>query len=67
MMTKSWKTSLAGIAAVGVVLFAALEMQFDNNPLTVPNWGAVVGAMIAGVGLLFARDNDVSSESAGAK
>jgi hypothetical protein len=67
MMIKSWKTSLAGIAAVGVVLFAALEMQFDNDPLTVPNWGAVVGAMIAGVGLLFARDNDVSSESAGAK
>ncbi len=66
-MIKSWKTSLAGIAAVGVVLFAALEMHFDNDPLTVPNWGAVVGAMIAGVGLLFARDNDVSSESAGAK
>jgi hypothetical protein len=66
-MTKSWKTSLAGIATIGVVVFAALEAQFDGNPLTTANWGAVVASVIAGIGLLAARDNNVSSEEAGAK
>jgi hypothetical protein len=35
--------------------------------MTQPDWGAVMAAMIAGFGLIFARDNGVSSEQAGAK
>jgi hypothetical protein len=41
--------------------------MFDNNPATVADWGAVVAAVIAGIGLLAARDNGVSSEDAGIK
>lgn len=66
-MNGSWKTSAAGIGAVLVAVGSALTAMFDNDPATLPDWGAVVAAVIAGIGLLFARDNNVSSEAAGAK
>jgi hypothetical protein len=67
-MTKSWKTTLCGlltIAASGITLVAIPLL--DADPLTVPNWTAFIAALTAGIGLLFARDNGVTSESAGAK
>jgi hypothetical protein len=66
-MSGSWKTTAAGIGAVLVAVGSALNATFDADPATVADWGAVVAAVIAGVGLLFARDNNVSSEAAGAK
>lgn len=67
-MTKSWKTTLCGIltiAASGITLVAIPLL--DADPLTIPNWTAFIAALTAGIGLLFARDNGVTSESAGAK
>jgi len=67
-MTKSWKTTLCGIltiAASGITLVAIPLL--DADPLTIPNWTAFIAALTAGVGLLFARDNGVTSEAAGAK
>jgi hypothetical protein len=66
-MKKSWKTSAAGVGAILVALGSALSATFDADPVTVPDWGALVAAIIAGVGLLAARDNDKSSEEVGAK
>lgn len=66
-MNKSWKTTTAGIAAIVAAAATAVVALFDADPATVPDWGAVAAAFIAGVGLILARDNDVSSESAGAK
>jgi hypothetical protein len=66
-MNKSWRTSVAGLGAIFVSVGAALTAMFDNDPLTNPEWGVVIAAIIAGVGLLSARDNKVSSEQAGAK
>lgn len=64
---KSWKTSAAGIGAILVAIGSALTAHFDGDPVTVPDWGAVIAAIIAGIGLLAARDNNVSSEQVGAK
>lgn len=64
---KSWKTTVTGIATILGAICMALVAQFDNNPDTVPNWGAVVTAITAGIGLIAARDNGVTSEQAGAK
>lgn len=66
-MNGSWKTSAAGIGAILVAIGSALSAMFDADPATIPDWGAVVAAVIAGIGLLAARDNNVSSEAAGAK
>lgn len=66
-MKTSWKTSAAGIGAILVALGSALSAMFDADPVTVPDWGALVAAIIAGIGLLAARDNDKSSEEVGAK
>jgi len=65
-VNKSWKTTAAGVGAVLVAVGSALAASFDNDPATVADWGAVIAAVIAGVGLVFARDNNVTSEQAGA-
>ena len=64
---KSWKTTVAGIAAILTAGGAALTALTDNNPATSPDYAALIAACIAGLGLIFARDNDVSSEDVGAK
>jgi hypothetical protein len=64
---KSWKTTVAGIAAILTAGGAALTAISDGNPATEPDYAALIAACIAGLGLLFARDNGVTSEDAGAK
>lgn len=63
----SWRTTLAGLAAAGIAILSVVSAHFDNDPATVPAWDIALGAVIAGIGLIFARDNKVSSEAAGAK
>jgi hypothetical protein len=63
---KSWKTTVTGIAAIVVAIGSALIATLDSDPATVADWGAVVAAVLAGVGLVAARDNGVTSEQAGA-
>lgn len=62
---KSWKTSAAGIGAILIAVGSALTATFDGDPATVADWGAVVAAVIAGIGLIAARDNDKSSQDVG--
>lgn len=61
---KSWKTTLTGIGAVlggiAIGLKAIAVGDFSKLP-------EVIAAVTAGIGLIAARDNSVSSEAAGAK
>lgn len=66
MKSASWKTTTAGIAAIVAALATAVAALFDADPTTLPDWGAVAAAILAGVGLIAARDNNVTSEKAGA-
>jgi peptidoglycan/LPS O-acetylase OafA/YrhL len=66
-MKGSWKTSAAGIAAIVVAIASCVQAAFDGDPATTPNYEVAIAAIITGLGLIFARDNGVSSESAGAK
>lgn len=64
-MKASWRTSAAGVGAILVAIGSAVTALTDNDPMTIPDWGAVVAAVIAGVGLILARDAKVSSQQEG--
>ena len=66
-MKGSWKTTTAGIATIIASVATALSAMLDNDPATIPNWTAVIATATTGFGLLFARDNKVTSEQVGAK
>lgn len=63
----SWKTTVTGIVAVLSAVTAAATLLLDGNPTTNPDWTSTIAAVSAGLGLIFARDNKVTSEQAGAK
>ena len=64
---KSWKTTVTGIAAILTAVGAALTAVFDADPATNIDIATTVSAVMAGLGLIFARDNGVTSEDVGAK
>lgn len=64
---KSWKTTLAGVGLILTSLGQVMTASFDSDPMTNPQWEVLIAAVIAGVGLFMARDNNKSSEDVGAK
>jgi hypothetical protein len=46
----NWKTSLAGL---GAILIPVINQVV---PILPPPWGAIAGGVVAGLGLIFARD-----------
>ena len=65
-MRKSWRTTALGVIAALIVLLTQAQAMLDDDPATGINWTAISAALTA-VGLGFARDNNVTSEDAGAK
>lgn len=61
----SRKTTIAGILTVLGVVFSAIGLMMDGDPATNPDWMAVAAAVVAGFGLIFARDADKSSQDSG--
>lgn len=64
-MIKSWKTTVTGLLQFLVILWAEIQFLLDTDPLTNPDWSLIAASLFAFIGLLTARDNDVSSEAAG--
>jgi hypothetical protein len=67
IMKGSWKTTSAGVLGILGTLCALGAAQFDGDPTTVANWAVALPTIIASIGLLFARDNNKTSEDVGAK
>ncbi len=63
-MNKSWKTTVTGLLTIVVVLAGAVKAYLTGVAIDYPT---VISAITAGVGLITARDNNVTSEQAGAK
>jgi hypothetical protein len=49
-------TTFAGIGAILVAVGAIVKALFDNDPATVPDFAAAIAAVMAGIGLIFAKD-----------
>lgn len=65
-MKSSWKTTVAGITAGLAIILSQVSYLFDADPQTVFSVEAVISALgLIGIGF-FARDNNVTSEQAGA-
>lgn len=65
-MSRSWKTTGAGIGAILTAVGAGLTAIANGTPVMQVLMTAGP-AIMAGIGLLCARDNDKSSEDVGAK
>lgn len=64
---KSWKTTVAGICTILATVATLVKAIVDGDPTTNPDWGVAIAAITTAFGLIFARDNNVTSETAGAK
>lgn len=49
-------TTILGIGAILTVAGGVLTALFDGDPMTNPDWTAVVAAVITGIGLIVAKD-----------
>jgi hypothetical protein len=49
-------TTVAGIATILVAVGSILTAIFDGNASTVPDYASAVAAIMAGIGLIFAKD-----------
>jgi len=67
MTTMSYRTTILGVIAVLTAVTNAAQAIFDGDVSTVFDLDTTVTAIAAGLGLIFARDNKVTSEKAGAK
>ena len=61
---KSWKTTATGVCAIIAAIVGVVTNIVNNHPI---DWTTTIAAVTSGIGLITARDNNVSSESAGAK
>jgi hypothetical protein len=61
---KSWKTNLLGLATVLGAVANFITDIANGNPVDLMT---TITAITAGIGLMFARDNKVTSEDVGAK
>lgn len=65
-MTASWRTTVFGAGGLLFVIGGTVVALTDGKPETNPDWTAVVAVLSTCIGLLFARDNKVTSTDAGA-
>lgn len=61
----SWKTTLTGVLTIITAITSAALGYFKTGVL--PDFGILIAAIMSGVGLITARDANVSSEQQGIK
>jgi hypothetical protein len=66
-LSTSWQTTILGVIGALGLLLTAFHAQLDSDPGTVAQWNIVVPAVIAAIGVCFARDANKTSEDSGLK
>lgn len=64
---KSWKTTVLGITAAVTAVCDGITALLDGDAATNPDWVLLGAVLSTAIGLIFSRDNGVTSEQAGAK
>ena len=59
-MIKSWKTTATGIVAIIAALAGAAQALLAGHPV---DWTTTIAAVMAGVGLISAKDSNVTGGS----
>lgn len=52
----NWKTTTCGILAIITAVANTVIFMIDGNAATNPDWPATISAVMAGFGLIFAKD-----------
>lgn len=52
----NWKTTTTGILAIVLAICTAAKNELDGDPATVADWSLVATSVLAGVGLILAKD-----------
>tara|TARA_R110000824_G_scaffold214623_1_gene400847 strand:+ start:472 stop:648 length:177 start_codon:yes stop_codon:yes gene_type:complete len=55
-MKQNWKTTTAAIAAIIAAVAAGVAAYLDGDASTIADFGAMGAAILAGFGLIFAKD-----------
>ena len=63
----SWKTTAFGVCTIVMALAGAGKALLDGDPATGVDIPMLIAYITTGIGLIMARDNNVTSEQAGAK
>lgn len=61
LKNKNWKTTFAGLGVILASVGVAMQSHFDGNPETVVVWELLFASVLAGIGLIFAKDGDKST------
>ena len=61
-----WELRMLGVGGLFTVLGETMTAHFDGKAETVADWGLVLAVAFANLGNLISRQNNVSSEKAGA-
>jgi hypothetical protein len=61
-VVKSWKTTAAGITAIVLAIGNAFS-QYLGGGLAAVNWEVLLAGIIAGVGLIAAKDANVTNSA----
>jgi hypothetical protein len=59
-MNRSWRTTSLGIIAIVTAVAGFVRAVIDGDPATEPDIAALTAAIVAGAGLLFAKDAKVT-------
>lgn len=59
-MNKSWRTTSLGVIAILTAVLGFVKAVLDGDPATDPDIAALTAALVAGAGLLFAKDAKVT-------
>ena len=57
---KSIKTTAFGIVTILAALSLAAKALLDADSATMPDWGAIATAIAAGIGLIMAKDFNIT-------